>query len=139
MSNSSNFSSASISVLAAVIERNGRYLICQRPAHKHHGSLWEFPGGKLEDGETFLMAAKRELSEELALNVISIGAIRMSTSEVGGGGEFQINFVDVEVSGEPQLLEHADYRWVSAAELLELPLAPSDKLFAESLRRIVSL
>lgn len=131
MSNSSNFSSASRSVLAAVIERNGRYLICLRPAHKHHGGLWEFPGGKLEDGETFLMTAKRELSEELALNVISIGRTRMTTSD--DGGAFAINFVDVEVSGEPQLLEHADCRWVSAAELLELPLAPSDKLFAESL------
>lgn len=77
------------------------------------------------------MAAKRELSEELALNVISIGRTRMSTSDEGS--EFVINFVEVEVNGEPQLLEHADLRWVPAAELLKLPLAPSDKLFAESL------
>jgi 8-oxo-dGTP pyrophosphatase MutT (NUDIX family) len=56
-------------VLAAVIRRQDRYLVCRRPAHKRHGGLWEFPGGKLEPGETLLEAARRELREELGAEV----------------------------------------------------------------------
>jgi 8-oxo-dGTP pyrophosphatase MutT (NUDIX family) len=49
-------------VVAAVIERDGRLLVCQRPAHKRHGGLWEFPGGKCDPGESDAEAARRELS-----------------------------------------------------------------------------
>ena len=50
--------------MAAVIERDGKLLVCRRPGHKRHGGLWEFPGGKLEPGETIVDAARRELDEE---------------------------------------------------------------------------
>jgi len=53
------------SVVAAVIERDGKYLLCQRPQGKRYGGLWEFPGGKLLAGESLLEAARRELREEL--------------------------------------------------------------------------
>src|SRR5690606_20769929 len=62
-----------IRVLAAVIRRDGRWLVCRRPAHKRHGGLWEFPGGKLEPGESLLEAATRELEEELAVRVTGVG------------------------------------------------------------------
>jgi 8-oxo-dGTP pyrophosphatase MutT (NUDIX family) len=56
-----------ITVLAAVVTRDGRWLLCRRPDHKRHGGCWEFPGGKLEPGETHGQAAARELMEDGAL------------------------------------------------------------------------
>jgi 8-oxo-dGTP diphosphatase len=118
-------------VIAAVIERKGNYLVCQRPAHKRHGNLWEFPGGKIEPGETLLEAAQRELKEELALNAIQAGRVRLAVPDTASG--FTINFVDVQAEGEPQLLEHNAIQWLSPSEMLNIPLAPSDRLFAEYL------
>jgi 8-oxo-dGTP pyrophosphatase MutT (NUDIX family) len=61
-----------IRVLAAVIRRNDRFLLCRRPSWKRHGGLWEFPGGKLEPGETPLEAAARELAEECCLRATEL-------------------------------------------------------------------
>ena len=66
-----------IPVLAAVIERNGCYLLAQSPARKRHASLWEFPGGKFEPDEDALAAATRELAEELGVRVVSVGGVEM--------------------------------------------------------------
>ena len=67
-----NISEGLTSVLAAVVQRDDRYLICQHPAHKRHRGLWEFPGGKLEPGETHDHAAHRELAEELDVDVRTV-------------------------------------------------------------------
>lgn len=120
-------------VIAAVICRNKRFLVCKRPAHKRHGQLWEFPGGKLEAGESFFDAAKRELQEELGLSVLETGDLRFAVTDEASG--FVINFVDVTADGEPQLLEHSALSWCSSDELLALPLAPTDREFAEFLSR----
>ena len=116
-------------VLAAVIERGGRYLVCQRPAHKRHGSLWEFPGGKVEAGESLMEAARRELKEELRMRATEVGRPRLSVAE--DGSNFVICFADVEAEGEPVLLEHSALDWLTVEQLLALPLAPSDRLFVE--------
>jgi mutator protein MutT len=118
-----------VRVLAAVIRRQGRYLLCLRPSRKRHGGLWEFPGGKLEPGETLAQGAHRELGEELGTTVTDCGPVLFSHREAGS--PFQIEFVPVEIAGEPQALEHEELRWVSAVELKLLPLAPSDRAFAE--------
>ncbi|HSG49130.1 MAG TPA: NUDIX domain-containing protein, partial [Longimicrobiales bacterium] len=60
-----------IPVIAAVIHRDGRYLVGRRPDDKRHGGLWEFPGGKLDPGESWLEAARRELSEELEMDAMT--------------------------------------------------------------------
>lgn len=117
-----------IPVLAAVIRRGDRWLVCQRPAHKRHGGLWEFPGGKLEHGETHVHAAHRELLEELGVAVTAVGALLHSVHDAGS--PFRIDFVAVEIAGEPQALEHAALHWATLAELAALPLAPSDQVFA---------
>jgi mutator protein MutT len=62
-----------IPVLAAVIRRDGRLLVARRPAHKRHGGLWEFPGGKVEEGESWADAAARERKEELGVDVARTG------------------------------------------------------------------
>ena len=120
-----------IRVVAAVIRRGDTLLVCQRPAHKRHGGLWEFPGGKLEAGETILDAARRELAEELDVRVLSVGEVEFAIADPGS--EFVIEFHPVEIEGEPVALEHSALGWVGLDELLELPLAPSDRKYAEHL------
>ena len=119
------------SVLAAVIQRDGQYLICQRPAHKRHGGLWEFPGGKLESGETHQDAARRELAEELGVDVQTVGTPLFSVADPGS--EFVIEFVPVTIEGEPRCIEHSAVQWLTIDELAKLALAPSDRLFVEFL------
>jgi 8-oxo-dGTP pyrophosphatase MutT (NUDIX family) len=72
-----------ITVAAAVIQQDGRYLLCRRPAHKRHGGLWEFPGGKLHDGESVTDAIRRELREELHVEPTSVGPVRASIPDQG--------------------------------------------------------
>jgi 8-oxo-dGTP diphosphatase len=121
-----------IRVLAAVIERDGRWLLCLRPARKRHGGCWEFPGGKLEPGESHLEAARREMREELAVEVVDAGDVLCSRRDAGS--PFVIDFVAVRVAGEPRALEHDDVRWVTPAEAARLPLAPADRAFVEECR-----
>lgn len=118
-------------VVAAVLEREGRLLLCRRPAHKRHGHMWEFPGGKLEAGESLADAAARELKEELDLVLESAGEELFRIVDEASG--LTICFVNVIASGEPRLLEHAELSWVEPALLGSYDLAPSDRLFAAKL------
>lgn len=120
-----------IPVLAAVVRRDDRYLICQRPAHKRHGGFWEFPGGKLEDGESDLDAARRELREELDVFVTETKSALFSIRDPGSA--FVIAFVPTTIEGEPVTLEHTALRWANLNELALLELAPSDRRFVEFL------
>jgi len=117
-----------IRVLAAVIERGGRLLVCRRPPHKRHGGLWEFPGGKVEQGESDLEATRRELAEELGVRALAAGATLLAIPDPGS--EFVIEFLPVEIEGEPTCLEHAELAWVERQALSTLDLAPSDRRFA---------
>jgi mutator protein MutT len=120
--------SVKIRVVASVIVQNGRVLVCQRPAHKRHGRLWEFPGGKVEGDETDFEAVSRELEEELGVRVRRVGPVVFSCADPGSA--FVIEFHPVEIEGEPVCLEHTALTWVSGDELLSLALAPSDDQFA---------
>jgi 8-oxo-dGTP diphosphatase len=123
---------AAIPVLAAVIRRGDHYLLARRPAHKRHGGLWEFPGGKLEPGESWLDAARRELREELDVDVVAVGEPVHRRRDPGS--PFQIVFVEVEMEGEARATEHDELRWVVVGELARLELAPADAAFAARLR-----
>jgi mutator protein MutT len=116
-----------IRVIASVITRGDRVLVCLRPAKKRHGGLWEFPGGKIEPGESELEAARRELGEELGVRVSSVGVLEFAM--VDPGSPFLIEFRSVEIAGEPIALEHEALAWVTQEELLALPLAPSDRRY----------
>ena len=118
-------------VIAAVVQRNQTYLVCQRPVHKRHGGLWEFPGGKLEPGETNLDAARRELAEELGVQTLAVAPSLFSYADPGS--EFIIDFVPTVIEGEPKCLEHSDLKWVPLEQLGSLQLAPSDRQFVEFL------
>jgi 8-oxo-dGTP diphosphatase len=120
-----------IPVLAAVVKRDNRYLVCQRPTHKRHGGLWEFPGGKLEPNETVVDAAHRELREELGVNVVKIHDPGLSVGDPGSA--FVIHFPPVVIDGEPQCLEHLALQWLTLRELQDVALAPSDRAFVDFL------
>jgi mutator protein MutT len=120
-----------VRVLAAVVQRDGRYLVCLRPPHKRHGGLWEFPGGKLEPNETPEGAAVRELREELGVDVTAFGSLLYTHQEPNA--PFRIEFLAVEISGEPLALEHTSLQWATPSELGAMPLAPSDQAFAVTL------
>lgn len=125
-------SSLPIRVLAAVAERDGRFLICQRPPNKRHGGLWEFPGGKCEGGETDLDAARRELREELGVAVVTVGRALFTASDPGSS--FLIAFVPVTFEGEAACLEHTALAWETLESLDQYALAPSDRMFVDWLK-----
>jgi len=116
-----------IPVMAAVIRREGRLLLGRRPDHKRHGGLWEFPGGKVDPGESNQQAVERELFEELGLSTTSVGKVLFESRDPDS--TFLIRFVDVEVAGDPSALEHSEIGWFDSDALRSLHLAPSDARF----------
>lgn len=118
-------------VVAAVIQCGDRFLICRRPEGKNHGGLWEFPGGKVDAGETLEDALKRELEEELAVETTSVGTAMFSVHDQKSG--FEICFLPARITGDPQPREHSDLAWALLHELPAYPLAPSDREFATHL------
>ncbi len=116
-------------VVAAVVSRDGRYLVARRPLHKHHGGLWEFPGGKIHKGETATNAIKRELREELGVTFVSIG----KTVAVLSDELIQIRFLAVDIKDEPMALEHSELQWCNLPELTCVDLAPIDKRFVSNI------
>ncbi|HSW30099.1 MAG TPA: NUDIX domain-containing protein [Longimicrobiales bacterium] len=121
-----------IHVIAAVIRRDGRYLVGRRPDVKRHGGLWEFPGGKVDPGEGWLQAAHRELGEELGMQALSLGKLLLTVEDEGS--PYVILFLEVEASGEPVPTEHPALGWFTPEELAALPLAPADARFVATLR-----
>jgi mutator protein MutT len=118
-------------VLALVLKRDDRLLVCQRPPHKRHGGLWEFPGGKVEPGESDFQASVREASEELGVSVVRAGPIEFSAQDPGS--PFVIEFLSVDVEGEPICIEHTALAWLTAEQLLTLALAPIDRRYVQHL------
>ena len=125
----------STEVVAALIWRGERFLACQRPAHKARGLLWEFVGGKVEPGETQEEALIRECREELAITVVPRD-IFMEVTHKYPDLTVHLTLFNAELpEGEPQALEHNDLRWVTVAEMDELPFCPADEEILERLKQ----
>lgn len=123
-----------VEVVAALVWRAGRFLICQRPAHKARGLLWEFVGGKVEPGETRAQALIRECREELGITV-SVGDVFMEVDHVYPDITVHLTLFRAAIqSGTPQLLEHNDLRWITPAEIPQFDFCPADQAILEALR-----
>ena len=113
-------------VVAALIWQGEKFMICQRPAHKARGLLWEFVGGKVEPGETKADALIRECREELGVT-LSVGDIFMDvTHEYPDLTVHLTLFHAVIAEGEPQKLEHNDIQWITPAQIGDYEFCPAD-------------
>ena len=116
-----------IEVVAALIWDNDKFLICQRPAHKARGLLWEFVGGKVELGETKEQALIRECQEELAIT-LSVGDTVMDVVHEYPDINVHLTLFNATIAeGVPQKLEHNDIKWVTADEIANYDFCQADE------------
>jgi len=113
-------------VAGLILDGSGRLLACRRPEGKHLGGKWEFPGGKLEAGETPALALIRELEEELSIRVEPGTALTPVVWDYGRG-PIRLHPLLCTISrGEPHPHEHSEIRWCSPEELVALDWAAAD-------------
>lgn len=113
----------------ALIDADGRVLVQQRPAGKPMAGLWEFPGGKIEQGETPETALVRELEEELGIGVQSacLAPAVFASEPLDGRHLVLLLYICRKWSGFPQPLEGGALRWVRPIELHHLSMPPADR------------
>ena len=122
-------------VVAALIWRDDKFMICQRPAHKARGLLWEFVGGKVEEGETKQQALIRECREEIAVT-LDVGEIFMDVTHEYPDLTVHLTLFNATIAeGEPQMLEHVDIRWITPREIPEYDFCPADVEILDKLRQ----
>ena len=120
-------------VVAALIWDQKKFMICQRPAHKARGLLWEFVGGKVESGETKEQALIRECQEELDV-ILDIGQVFMDVIHEYPDLTVHLTLFHATIrEGTPQKLEHNDIRWITVSEIDQYAFCPADE---EILRRL---
>lgn len=121
-------------VVAALIWDQNRFIICQRPAHKARGLLWEFVGGKVEPGETKEQALIRECQEELAVT-LRVGEVFMDVIHEYPDLTVHLTLFNATISeGTPQLLEHNDIRWITVDEIDQYAFCPADESILSKLK-----
>ena len=123
-------------VVAALIWDNDKFMICQRPAHKARGLLWEFVGGKVEPGETRQQALVRECREELAVT-LDVGEVFMDVTHEYPDLTVHLTLFHAAIrEGVPQKLEHNDIRWITTEEIPQYPFCPADEEILAALQQI---
>ena len=119
---------------AGLIWDRDKFLICQRPAHKTRGLLWEFVGGKVEPGETKEQALIRECQEELAVT-LSVGEAFMEVDHEYSDLNVHLTLLNAIIrEGIPQMLEHSDIRWITVDEIPKYEFCPADKIILRTLQ-----
>lgn len=125
-----------IEVVAALIWDKGKFMICQRPAHKARALLWEFVGGKVEPGESKERALIRECKEELAVT-LSVGDVFADVVHEYPDVTVHLTLFNASIAeGVPQKLEHNDIRWITPAEIPNYNFCPADE---EILKKITEV
>ena len=123
-----------VEVVAAVIERDSRYLITRRLEGTHLAGLWEFPGGKLLPGEQPEDALRRELKEELGVEV-AVGELIQMVDWAYPEKSVRLLFFRCALAGEPTPLEGQEMRWVAAADLRSYNFPDADATLIARLSR----
>lgn len=122
-----------IEVVAAIIKKNDKYLIARRASHKDDAGKWEFPGGKIEAGETPETALKRELLEELGVNTKIGQFIKSAVCDIGRFiielKAYEVNLID----GDFSLTDHDEIAWVTVAAMKTYPMSQADLFIIDHL------
>ena len=114
-------------VVAALIWQDDKFMICQRPAHKARGLLWEFVGGKVEQDETKEQALIRECKEELNI-LLSVGDMFMDVVHEYPDITVHLTLFNATIAeGEPQKLEHTNIQWIIPSEIPNSEFCPADE------------
>lgn len=114
-------------VVAALVWRDGKFMICQRPEHKARGVLWEFVGGKVEPKETKEQALIRECWEELNI-ILSVGDMFMEVVHEYPDLTVHLTLFNAVIAeGEPQKSEHNDIQWITPSEIPNYAFCPADE------------
>ena len=122
-------------VVAALIWQGERFMICQRPAHKARGMLWEFVGGKVEPGESKEQALVRECREEWSVEV-AVGDIFLEVTHTYPDITVHLTLFHASiVQGVPQKLEHNDIRYITVDEIPKYEFCPADEVILQKLRQ----
>ena len=122
-----------VHVVAAALQRDGKYLLGQRPAGSNMAGYWEFPGGKVREGEPREIALARELAEELAIEV-TVGSHLASVDHVYPHLEISLHLYACTLrKGEPRALFHSDIEWLGRDSMGSIGLAPSNRGFVDVL------
>ena len=121
-----------IVVVAAIVEREGRFLVARRLKGTHLAGLWEFPGGKVEPDESHEASLQRELLEELGVNA-TIGEEIVVTEHAYPERTVRLHFRKCRIEGEPRPLLGQELRWVTRRELKTLDLPEADTELVEVL------
>ena len=123
-----------VEVVAALIWQGDKFMICQRPANKARGLLWEFVGGKVESGETKEQALIRECKEELDI-LLSVGDVFMDVVHEYPDLTVHLTLFNATIAkGEPQKIEHNDIQWITPREISNYNFCPADE---EILKKII--
>ena len=121
-------------VVAALIWDGDRFFICQRPAHKARGLLWEFVGGKVEPGETKQQALIRECREELDVT-ISVGEVFYEVVHEYPDLTIHLTLFHAAIAdGTPKRLEHKEFRWITAEEIDHYAFCPADEEILDAIK-----
>ncbi len=121
-----------VQVVAALIRKDERFMICQRPVNKTRALEWEFVGGKVEEGETLEQALNRECIEEIGVGV-DVGSVYMELDHVYPDITIHLTLFNARLCGEPKRLEHNDIRFITPSEIPQYEFCPADKEILEKI------
>ena len=125
-------------VTAGILEKDGRVLLAQRNPEDYLGLKWEFPGGKVEEGESPEACLERELAEELGIETRTGHIFDVRFARRPQGDMLILFYRTMLLSGEPALLDCHAVRWVLPEELTDFDLAPTDAEIASELKDILT-
>ncbi len=121
-------------VVAALIWQDGKFMICQRPANKARGLLWEFVGGKVENGETKQDALIRECREELGV-LVGVGDVFVQLVHEYPDLTIELTLFNCVIKqGKPEKLEHNDIQWISPGQIDDFDFCPADEGILEKIK-----
>jgi len=115
------------------MQKSGKFLVAQRPDNSHLGGQWEFPGGKIEKGETHEQALVREIKEELCIDISAGKLLGEAIHEYPERTVHLFFYEATHINGEIFLTEHKNIAWLPAEDISNIDIAEADKTFVKTL------